>query len=355
MAALPASTIKKIARNVRKDLKERIEQKRIEKNYNEFRSHLGASQIGDSCERKLFYGFRWAKRPDFPANVLRLFETGQLAEHRISKELRSIGATVMEVDPQTGKQWRYVELQGHFGGSMDGAICIDDQWYVGEYKTHNEKSFKELIKKGVKSSKFQHFAQMQIYMRLSGMTKALYFAVNKNNDEIYLEEVSYDEGFSETLINKARRVIFALQAPPKLSETPDYFECRWCDFTGICHGEEIPVVNCRTCNKFSINKSDSYCSLREEPLALEDERQGCSFHHFRPDFLPFNLSDSSMREPTGNCVTYLAKDGTTFKNGYGHVASSEIQHLELLKDENVKLVKEVFPGAKITKVTENET
>ena len=43
-----------------------------------FRPHLGASQIGKSCERALWYDFRWATSARFPGRILRLFETGQL-------------------------------------------------------------------------------------------------------------------------------------------------------------------------------------------------------------------------------------------------------------------------------------
>ena len=85
-----------------------------------FRPHLGASQIGKSCERALWYDFRWVTRSGFPGRILRLFETGQLEEARLVRNLRRIGATVLEVDPETGRQWRVEAHGGHFGGSLDG-------------------------------------------------------------------------------------------------------------------------------------------------------------------------------------------------------------------------------------------
>jgi hypothetical protein len=42
------------------------------------------------------------------------------------------------------------------------------------------KSFVELVAKGVRQAKPQHFAQMQIYMRLTTLTRAMYLAVNKD-------------------------------------------------------------------------------------------------------------------------------------------------------------------------------
>lgn len=84
-----------------------------------FRPHLGASQIGKPCERALWYDFRWVTRSGFQGRILRLFETGQLEEARLVRNLRRIGATVLEVDPETGRQWRVEAHGGHFGGSLD--------------------------------------------------------------------------------------------------------------------------------------------------------------------------------------------------------------------------------------------
>ena len=106
-----------------------------------FRPHLGASQIGKSCERALWYDFRWTTPARFPGRILRLFETGQLEEARLVRNLRRTGATVLEVDPETGRQWRVEAHGGHFGGSLDavalGLLEAPKTWHVVEFKTHS--------------------------------------------------------------------------------------------------------------------------------------------------------------------------------------------------------------------------
>ena len=57
-----------------------------------FRDHLGASIIGKSCERALWYDFRWVTPSRFSGRLLRLFETGQLEEDRMVRNLRATGA-----------------------------------------------------------------------------------------------------------------------------------------------------------------------------------------------------------------------------------------------------------------------
>jgi hypothetical protein len=118
-----------------------------------FRSHLGASLIGKECERALWYDFRWVTRSKHPGRLLRLFETGQLEEARLVLNLRRTGATVLEVDPETGRQFRVQAHGGHFGGSLDGvAINLLEApkvWHVLEFKTHSNKSFGDLVAKKV--------------------------------------------------------------------------------------------------------------------------------------------------------------------------------------------------------------
>ena len=158
-----------------------------------FRDHLGASQIGKSCERALWYDFRWVTRSRFPGRILRLFETGELEEARLVRNLRATGATVLDVDPESGRQWRVDAHGGHFGGSLDAvAIGLKEApktWHVAEFKTHSAKSFRDLVAKGVALSKPQHWAQMQIYMHLTGITRALYVAVCKDTDDLHIERV----------------------------------------------------------------------------------------------------------------------------------------------------------------------
>ena len=190
-----------------------------------FRPHLGASQIGKSCERALWYDFRWTTPSRFPGRILRLFETGQLEEARLVRNLRRTGATVLEVDPETGRQWRVEAHGGHFGGSLDavafGLIEAPKTWHVLEFKTHSAKSFRELVAKGVAEAKPQHRAQMQIYMHLTGLTRAIYLAVCKDTDDLHVERVRGDGDAAERLLAKADRVIHAPRPPARISEDPD--------------------------------------------------------------------------------------------------------------------------------------
>lgn len=305
------------------------------------RPHLGASLIGHACERYLWMTFRWVDSKKFPGRMLRLFETGSLAEARFVANLKRIGVEVHDTTPD-GKQWRVSALGGHFAGSMDGAGRgfpeAPKTWAVIEFKTHGEKSFTELVKKKVQAAKPQHYAQMQVYMGETGMERAMYMAVNKNTDELYCEWVHFDPVEYAKLKARAERVVRAAEPPLRVSNDPSWFICKLCDFAEHCHGEKAPAVNCRTC-AHSTPEMDGdgrwTCNVPVQPIGegagenidIQRQRAGCGQHRYIPILL----------ERFGQQVDYVNGDvvyegeAGRFANGdpsNGSLASEEIRACE---------------------------
>lgn len=293
------------------------------------RPHLGASIIGHACERSLWLTFRWARAKKFPGRMLRLFETGNLEEPRLVKNLRRIGVKVHEVAPD-GKQWRVSAVGGHFGGSMDSALLgvpeAPKTWHVGEFKTHNDKSFKDLQAKGVLKAKPMHYAQMQAYMGLTEMQRALYIAVNKNTDELYTERVEFDVVEFRKIMERAERVIRADEPPLRISKDPSWYECKMCDFHSLCHGEEAPDVNCRTCAHSTpvVDGEDGKWTCREYGeigLLAQRESHNCTTHRYIPILLE---RFATQKDYVNGDVVYDHEHGG-FANGQGHGALSSLE------------------------------
>lgn len=278
------------------------------------RGHLGASQIGKTCERALWYQFRWAKQEDFDGRMLRLFERGQLEEQRFIKLLKLIGATVSDRDAD-GNQFSFKEssLGNHFAGSLDAvAIGIPEApktWHVVEFKTHNDKSFKLLSKDGVQKAKPEHYAQMQVYMHWTELDRALYMAVNKNDETLYTERVHYDELFALDMLSKARRIIASKMPPEKISNNPKWFECGFCNFKNICHGQKLPDVNCRTC-LHSTPEIDgdtrwSCQKYQEDSIPFKFQLIGCEEHRYLLGLVPFAYVTDATADDNGNIADVL--------------------------------------------------
>ena len=142
------------------------------KRKSEHRPHLGGSQIGNPCERALFYQFRHAARPHFEGRTLRLFERGDREEPVIVSNLRAVGATVWETDPDTGKQISFSAHGGHFSLSLDGvAEGLPDApktVHTLEFKTMNDKSIVFAMANPVPEIMYEEAKEKGVYIYGSG-------------------------------------------------------------------------------------------------------------------------------------------------------------------------------------------
>ena len=353
------------------------------------RPHLGASMIGKECERALWYSFHWAITGNkFSGRMLRLFDRGQEEEARFIRWLELAGVTVSAVDPRTGQQYTHADPDcgNHFGGSMDGAcIGLPDApktWHVQEFKTHSDKSFKDVAKKGVLASKPEHYAQMQVYMHWSQMDRALYMAVNKNDDTLYVERIAYDTDAVLTLLARAKRVITEKEPPAGISERADWYQCKFCDYHAICHGrvdeltgligpQALPDVHCRSClhstaelTPDSEGKARWSCTRWQADIPVEGQYQGCAEHRYIPALIPWAaVTDATEVDGVVADVAYELKGESlqAFVNGASSpspevpfYSSAELKALHplLVGDANLQALREQM-GATFINVTDD--
>lgn len=320
----------------------------------EHRPHMGASLIGHDCERHVWMNFRWALTPTFPGRVLRLFSTGQREEGRIVEELRGIGATVWETDPATGDQWRVSACNGHFGGSLDGVAEglpeAPKTPAVLEFKTHSHKSFTDLIAKRVQVAKPQHYDQMTIYMGLMQLDRAMYIAVDKDTDDMYCEWVHFDADRFAQLLDRAHRLIDMTEPPPKISQDPTNWQCKFCNYHAVCHGDIAAESNCRTCCHSSPVENAAWkCEVKAQTLTTAQQRVGCSQHLMIPALVPY----AEPIDGGENYVVYRHKtSGAEFINGAATAGmpgftSAELHNCPGVLIEDVVSAKAVFPTAKV--------
>ena len=353
------------------------------------RPHLGASMIGKECERALWYSFHWAITGNkLSGRMLRLFDRGQEEEARFIRWLELAGVTVSAVDPRTGQQYTHADPDcgNHFGGSMDGAcIGLPDApktWHVQEFKTHSDKSFKDVAKKGVLASKPEHYAQMQVYMHWSQMDRALYMAVNKNDDTLYVERIAYDKDAVLTLLARAKRVITEKEPPAGISERADWYQCKCCDYHAICHGrvdeltgligpQALPDVHCRSClhstaelTPDSEGKARWSCTRWQADIPVEGQYQGCAEHRYIPALIPWAaVTDAIEVDGVVADVAYELKGESlqAFVNGASSpspevpfYSSAELKALHplLVGDANLQALREQM-GATFINVTDD--
>jgi hypothetical protein len=343
------------------------------------RAHLGASILGRECRRALWYAFRWSDEQPTGGRIYRMFRRGLLEEEQFVADLRAAGLTVHDRD-ETGQQFRFLDVGGHVGGSMDGcAVGLKEApktWHVLEFKTHSNKSFSDLQRNGVQKSKPEHYAQMQLYMHWSGMDRAYYLSVNKDNDDLYGERVHYDKDAAEKLIARANAIVTASEPLERISEKADYYLCRFCSARTVCHEKRIPAPSCRTCVhatpellplpegqtlKWADHDNGRHlglyewgqwvkwvpqdahwlgiaaalesgtgtgrwsCAYHKRDVTLDEQRKGCEHHVYIPALVPLEFVGG---DEAGNFAEYKRPGGGTLRNGSGdaNVHTSEELH-----------------------------
>jgi hypothetical protein len=239
----------------------------------DLRPYMGMSGLGHSCERYLWYTFRWCYVEDVSARMFRLFNRGHREEAAIIALLNQVGIFIH--DEQGEVVAVHGHVKGHYEGILTGVIEAPKTPHLAEFKTMNDKSFKDLCKSAVKVSKPVHYAQMQCYMRKIPLTRALYVAVNKNDDTMYIERVYEDHNVADTLFARAEAIILSEEPPDKKFKNT-WYECKWCSANDICHKDATVESNCRTCEGCDLIPNGLWeCSTHDIPLTTSQQRVGC--------------------------------------------------------------------------------
>jgi len=287
-----------------------------------------------------------------------------MEEPRMAADLSQIGCEVHILDPATQEQFEVSFADGHGGGHMDGCVLglpeAPKTWHVLEEKTHNARNFRKLQKEGVQQHKPVHWAQMQIYMRLTGMDRALYLAVNKDTDDLYAERVHLDKESADSYLKRASRIVHANKPPVGGGGSPDADECKYCHFVNLCHGNPAGVacpcvISCRSCVFAKPEPGGLWtCGVKEKTIGKFDQLRACEQHVFAPGLISFAEGVDAGRDEDGTVYAQYMneEDNSVWCNGpstkQGHYTSLEltkIPYQELCRGgSTVGLVKQEFKG-----------
>jgi|WetSurMetagenome_2_1015567.scaffolds.fasta_scaffold03341_18 hypothetical protein len=293
-----------------------IEQKKaLEKQ----RNYLGMSQIGDECWRKLFYSFRNAEKKEWTEKGIKAIEDGFLQEGVMAFRLRllpfielhtNISNTVNNVlgiriiapgddNDQIGFRLLLDHFSGHIDGVIRGIIEAPGTWHIWEHKSVNDIKFNKLQKsrqeRGEKQALYEwdiiYYAQAQIYMHCAELTRH-YLTVTTPGGRSYISiRTEYNRKYAESIIEKAKSIIFDnWTIPARLSESREYFSCKWCEFQKICHDKNFPQVNCQTCRYSDpVQGGQRKCLLKDKIIDPTILCLDCISHIYNPALIQAEL------------------------------------------------------------------
>lgn len=277
------------------------------------------SAAGEECMRSVWYSLRWVTPAQaHEARALRIFETRDIYRDRMMQSLMAACAEYWTAPPSKGKFAVSVA-----GGWVTGKIDLVVRGVPGKppgevfcvvMEPHSEKSFKRVVKSTLKSAHPRHYGQIQIGMQTLGLMRGIYAAVNKSTDELHIEVIKRDIEYTNVRLGSIENTVRSNFAPPRISENPDFFMCRFCDHRATCHERAMPERRtCRNCIHSTPAKngaeSEFDCDRHEMSVPLRDQHAGCDNHLFMPELIPGEQVDASEVD---EYVSYAMDDGSNW-------------------------------------------
>lgn len=277
---------------------------------------ISVGELGTECDRALWYSFRWISQPEqIDGRKVSIFRTGDRWEEVMVSDLERIGVEVYD------QQDRIRQVHGFVRGKCDGkAMGIPEApktEHLCEFKSSNDKNFKDIVKKGCRVSKPTHYTQCQIGMHHFGLTRCLYYVTNKNDDSRYVERIHYDADFCLRQLARAERIIFSDVPPSRVSDNPEFFGCRFCKHRDVCHEGVQPRVTCRSCIHMQPEPGGDClisCARWSKPLSIDEQRASCPAHLYNPHLIDGEQIDVDEENES---ILYRMRDGSVWRDGGG--------------------------------------
>ena len=233
------------------------------------RRYIGASAIGNECDANIAFNLRGFPNVAPDPQLKRIFKMGHIIEDVVLADLKRVekrlGIEVQAVDVKTGQQFTYKAFGGHISCHTDGIVVTNDSDMVLEIKSMNDSSFRSFVNRGVQRSHPHYFAQVQMYMGMSGRSDTLFIAYNKNRSVYHAEIVSFDE--FEWASTKERINHIVRNEAAKIARDRSDWRCKGCFKRDACWGKaEVPVA-CTSCQHAKASNDGGWFCTRHRKNA----------------------------------------------------------------------------------------
>ncbi len=170
-------------------------------------------------------GGQRTRAPVSPASRSGSSPVGHALEDLAVSWLRKAGYDLRTRD-RHGDQFGFSVLGGRVQGHIDGVIvgapdgmAVPALW---ECKSANAKNWRDIAKRGVKTSKPIYAAQIALYQAYLGLTEApaVFTVVNKDTCELWHEPVPFDAALAQATSDKAVTILRACDAANGCRGTP---------------------------------------------------------------------------------------------------------------------------------------
>lgn len=285
------------------------------------RPYLGMSEIGEECNRRIWYSFRWIYKWKRKAFLVKCAERGNKAEILQAERLRMVEGVNLITENENGKQFEFIDCNGHFKGHCDGTISgllqAPVTTHIWEHKEKEEKFINKLRK--LKSELDEksvlrewdptYYAQAILYMFYKGLTRHYLTATTPGGRETESIRTNEDFAFALQLKAKAQRIIDARNPPEKIGDAA-FFKCKICNYKEVCHQNEMPDRNCRSClHSTPVEDGAWHCARFGKKLTFDEQLAGCPAQLFIPSLVPGKIISAIETS-----IKYQMSDGSVWED-----------------------------------------
>jgi hypothetical protein len=213
------------------------------------RGYVGASSIGDNCEKKLWYQLRQPEKSEHAeAELILAANDGHRSEDLMAAYLRKIPGVDLITHGSDGKQLGFTDLDGQYAGHADGIITgiplAPKTAHIWEHKAKNDKFYNTLtklklkrdIKDVLRAWDYIYYCQAVSYMEYFDIKRHYTTVVLAGTRKIQTIRTNCNPPLAKQLKEKAKRIITYTSAPYGISENPEFHTCKMCFFRNHCHG-----------------------------------------------------------------------------------------------------------------------
>jgi CRISPR/Cas system-associated exonuclease Cas4 (RecB family) len=204
-------------------LKELIDKFYLDRERDKEQHHFYITDAG-KCSRAIFFKFKNVPRQKMTPEVLRMFDHGDYVQMHLLNTLFSLGivrASEVKIPPQ--------EL---ISGRADAILTLNNELYVVDFKSMNSMIFQKL-----EAAKEENINQLQLYLHFFKIPKGILLYVNKNSLELKEFVLNYNSTLCKKLLQDLAALKIKIEkniVPLRLSEYPENWQCRYCQFKEIC-------------------------------------------------------------------------------------------------------------------------
>ncbi len=202
----------------------------------EIRKYIGASSIGNKCDRAIWYGFVGEKQNELKPELMTTFDVGKRLEGLILDYMDAANLNV--VRPTKNNNYLFfqdsdvLEFQGHADGIL---IIPGGERVIIEIKTAKSSSFVKFKNKGLREWQKLYYAQLQSYLGMSGYKRGVLIAINKDSSDLHHEWVDYDDIYYHELKTRASSIAKSKEPPERINKSPLFYTCNTCSYKESCH------------------------------------------------------------------------------------------------------------------------